>query len=219
MLEDLERGKNAEERVSEVLAEKLKLPLITEAIEILKTQIPPSIKFHTVDHTLDVLHEAILFAVEDGLSDYEIDLVAVAAAHHDIGYVITTRNNEPIGAKIAADAMVKHGYTQESIKAVQQMIFDTAVQVTERGLEQLTDDRLASCLLDADLSNFGRPDFMEKRELIFHDLGLKDWGEYLQESLQFLENHRWKTPAGQRLREEQRIKNLEFLKQIVATIT
>lgn len=202
----------------EVLERMLQLPLIASAINTIRSQLPADIRFHTIEHTLDVLSETILFALTDHLTDREIELLSIAAAYHDIGYIERPRRNEEIGVRMAVEAMRAAGYSESEVQEVTSMIEDTTVRVTNRGLEQISRSKLAGYLLDADLSNFGRTDFLKKRKLIFHDLQLSDWNTYLTESLQFIRDHRWKTPAAQQLREVQRIRNVTLLEAIIVSL-
>jgi len=206
------------ERVDQKLQEMLHLPLITDAINTIRSQLPDHINFHTVEHTLDVTREAILFALVDNLSDREIELISIATAYHDVGYIKRPRKNEEIGAQMAAEAMRTAGYSEKEIQAVVSMIEDTEVRLTNKGLEQVGRSALAGYLLDADLSNFGRADFFKKRVFIFQDLQLPDWKAYLRESLQFIRDHLWKTPAAKNLREAQRILNVKLIEDIIASL-
>lgn len=216
---------NKSTKIKKILEEKeakfqkmLELPLVTKAINMIRTQLPEHIHFHTVEHTLDVMKEVIFFAIIDKLPNKDIELLSIAAAYHDIGWIEKPRENEEIGAKMAASAMSAANYKKDEVQKVVSVIEDTEVRKTDNGLKQVARSNFSGYLLDADLSNFGRKDFFQARELIFHDLNLSDWKEFLIESLTFIQNHSWKTPAAKKFRERQKKKNIKLLKNLIASL-
>ena len=155
------------DRVNEVYRNFVECyPIITEALSVLEKELPKNLFYHGPDHTHEVLHEAIRLAINE-VTERQLELVAIAAAYHDIGYIETNKTNEPIGAKKAREAMERYGYEESEIRQVEKAILDTQLKynANKGTLVQECSGGISKYLLDADLSNFGRPDFF-KRSLI-----------------------------------------------------
>lgn len=207
-LEEIE--KKAQETLK-LLREK---PIIKEVLERLKTELPPGLAYHNAEHTDDVLGEAILLAIYDNLPKEDVELLAIAAAYHDSGFIKRPNLNEEIGARIAAEAMEKYSYSADKIKIVAEAIEDTQVRMTKKGLNQIVKGRnkTSDYLLDADVANFGREDFKEKVDLVFKESKILDRREFLAGTFNFLINHSWKTEAAKKLRQPQKEKNIAALR-------
>jgi uncharacterized protein len=187
------------------------LPIIKKELARLTRELSPSLSYHSVAHTDDVIHEVLLFGYNDELSEKELRLLAISATFHDSGFLVKSFANEAIGADFAAMAMEAAGaYSKSDISLVTQMILDTEIHFGPTGPEFKTSSLLSGYLLDADLSNFGREDFFEKSKLIAQETNQSV--EELKPSLiKFLNNHHWHTIAAQSLRQEQKEKNLAIL--------
>jgi hypothetical protein len=90
----------------------------------------------------------------------------------------------------------------------------TALQSTPSGLRQIPHTELSPYLLHADLSNLGRPDFFERGELHRREVQAERAG-FWRATLTLLEGNTWLTPAGTALRQEQQLKNIEWLQGVV----
>jgi predicted metal-dependent HD superfamily phosphohydrolase len=189
------------------------VPVINEILMRLRSELSPALRYHSFEHTLDVLSEAIYFALTDQLPQREIELLAVAAAYHDAGFLKQWAHNEPIGAEMAADAMRAAGdYSEEEIALVVSMILDTQLNDNGADYGERAHSRLARYLLDADMSNLGRGDFKEKLALLSEEFDA-DALKQMTQTYTLLQNHCWLTPAGRTLREQQKSKNLVELKR------
>lgn len=190
-------------------------PIFRDTLALLAEQLPKSLSYHAYPHTEDVLHEVLRFALTDQLPSRDIELLAVAATFHDLGFIKSPVLNEPIGAAAAREAMKKDGgYTDDEIALVERMILDTALVDTGSGLRQIPSTDLSRYLLDADLSNFGRDDFFDKGELQRQELGV-DQEAFRKSSVALLNSHRWLTNAGRSLRQKKKEQNLALLKSMV----
>ncbi len=230
-----------QERTREKLEKLRELPAIKEAFEFLSKELPvkypelakkfpEALPYHGEPHSEDVMHEAVMFALEDGsLTEREIELLAVAASYHDAGFAEVYDSNEEEGAKLAKAAMGRLGYSEEEADRVFKIIMGTRVKLMPN-FEQLVDektdknDKLAQLLADADVSNFGREDYFEKSEKVFQELvgmgkaqdtpearaGFKKFG------VNMLKTHKWNTAAASRLRDEQKSKNLAELEKSIS---
>lgn len=190
-----------------------RIPMIAEILSQLKEGLSSELCFHSYEHTIDVLNEAIYFAHCDGLSSRQQELLAIAAAFHDVGFLVRRWNNEQLGAQRAREAMkASGGYSSAEINLVEQAILDTKLIQTSHGPRQFANGELSPYLLDADLSNLGRVDFLERLNLQSREDGIEEELS-LQKALELIRNHTWHTPAAKALRSSQQIKNTKQLEE------
>ena len=201
--------------------EKLKeLPIILKAFEMLD-KLPEYLRYHVKQHTEDVLHEAMLFGITDGLEEKELEKLAVAASWHDVGYLIRPNDNEEIAVELFEKEISQLDF--EYAEDIKKMIMDTKLKMTEKGPEILMSNPISAHLLDADVSNFGRTDFREKRNLVAEELKIdltnKDSKhKFLKFALALLKNQDWYTEAARKLRQGQKLKNITELEKEIAEL-
>ncbi len=188
-----------------------RLPIIRSALKLLDVRIPARLTYHTALHARDVLYEALLFALmEKRLTDHEIELLAIAAAYHDTGYLEQDHHNEILGARRAEEAMKQANYSAEDVRAVVQAIKDTELRRTEQGLQQVSSSLLSDYLLDADVSNFGRDDFPMKARLVQEESGLST-RVFWHGVSELMTAHTWKTQAATTLRQSKKKENMDLV--------
>ena len=195
------------------------LPIIVKALKKLADGLPSDLHYHSLQHTCDVLHEVVNYAVRDRLADRDIELLAIAAAFHDAGFLVQRFNNESIGAQYAHEAMIESGnYSKYEIETVNRLILDTRMSLTREGLKQVPSCDLSTYLLDADLSNLGREDFFEKGEL--HRLEAKqNEGEFLFFAYDIIRHHYWHSRAAFDLRQRKKLANIEALESRLISLS
>lgn len=203
-------------QVIEGCGERLRLELqalpesITSILATLKTDLHPSLEYHNVDHTLDVLDQVLCLADLAQLPEREKELLVVAAIYHDAGFLHQKALNEPIGAELAAKAMsATGGYTKREIKTVKHMILDTTLLMDD--CAQVSNTDLSPYLLDADLSNLGRQCFWEQTEAVASEAGIA-FMEFLPISLGLMQRHSWQSDVGCQLYDQQKQRNIADLK-------
>ncbi len=185
--------------------------IVREALERLSTSLPDSLTYHTVEHTRDVLQEAITLAQEDGLSAREIELLAIASAWHDIGYIHALKQNEPLAAReLGAYLIDNPQYATDEIELMQRMILDTALVPEHNTRVQKPHTKLSRYLLDADLANFGRDDFFEKSALQMQETGMEQRA-FRKTTLALLQAHTWLTPAASHKWTDKKEANIQAL--------
>jgi len=205
-----------ENQLKETVERMCALPAVKNALTVLKEQLPQGLYYHNAFHTDDVLSEALHFALVDGLAHRELELLAIAAACHDVGFIKSPVKNEPLGAAFARAEMSKAGgYSEEEISLVEQMILDTSLVESDGASRQIPSTKLSRYLLDADLSNFGRDDFFEKGELLQRELAM-DQEAFQRNTLALLSAHTWLTDAAMSLRQSKKEQNLTRLKALVS---
>lgn len=211
-------------RVDALLKKFRQMPIIVDVLEQLKTELPKHLRYHIAPHTDDVMHEAIMFAVEDeqlpdALTERELELLAIASAYHDVGYVVQDKRNEAIGASMAEGAMRNAGgYTEDEIRLVKEAIEDTQLKFENNTPSQKpARNRIGRYLLDGDVSNLGRPDFRGNADLLIEEDATAVRREFLERSARMLAGHQWNTEAAKRFRSEGLQLNLRNLQQELAT--
>lgn len=172
-------------------------PLVSETVEALVADLDPTLRYHSPDHTKDVLRQTLELAEADSLEGRDVLLLAIAAAFHDAGFLVQRPQNEPIGAQMAVDAMARSGrFSSTEQSLVEQMILDT--QLVFEGPAQVANCRLSPWLLDADLANLGRDDFWDKTGLLAEEMEIELSAMWPMTQALML-RHEWQSPAGQRL--------------------
>lgn len=183
------------------------------ASRILREEVPKrcTCNYHNPDHTLDPFYGVIamvnFYAEQEGVSEIERELLSIASAFHDTGFLEQDKNNEPIGARIAGEVLPEIGYTPQEIYIIQNGILATAVPTNPKSL-------LEMIICDADVDNLGRKDFFEKNELVRKELGIDDVLAWYKNSIKFLENHKYYTKSACRLRDKKKQENIELLKKL-----
>jgi len=191
------------------------LPAIKAALDLLRADLPTSLRYHAYAHTEDVLQEAVELAQADGLSAREVEIIAVAAAWHDVGFIWASKNNEPLAADAARRYLESNsGYSADEVVLIGQMILDTALMTYDSSFRQVPSRPLSCYLLDADLANFGRQDFFEKSELQRQELGVET-APFREKTLALVKNHSWLTPAAYARWQQQKEANIAALERLV----
>jgi uncharacterized protein len=192
------------------------IPAISETLATLQKELPPTLRYHSFAHTVEVLRDVIEFALIDKLPAREIELLAMAAVTHDVGFIHRRTDNESIGARYAREMMMKAGgYSEDEIQLVERMILDTALVSVDGALRQVPSTELSKYLLDADLGNFGRDDFFDKSDLQREELG-EDVAPFRLKTLSLLSAHTWLTNAAKTTRQRKKDENIAKLKALIA---
>lgn len=174
-----------------------KLPIVTTILAHLEHRLPKHLKYHTVTHTKRVLATALELAATAGVSERELELVSIAAAFHDAGFLEGRRDHEITSARLAAHAMRSSGeYNSDEIESVKSMILDTRLIESAAGVSQFPSSELGCYLLDADLENLGSADFFEYLELQRLESGTNKVLAARQ-ALELLKAHSWHTDAAE----------------------
>ncbi len=193
---------------------KLDLPIVAQKIILrLKEDLPSRLTYHGLPHTFEVIDESILLAETDNLAPEKIELLKIAAAFHDAGFLFKNGQNEYLAAKLAEREMKIDGnYNTSQIEEVMNCILSTKIS---KDYQRISLSDLSKYLMDADLGNLGRADFFNRTELLSKELDI-DKTTLLERSVFLLENHIWLTPAGNALRETGRKENLSKLKELLS---
>ena len=170
-------------------------PVVTSVHALLELSLDPSLTYHTKEHSADVMDMALALGASDDLDEHSLLLLGIAAAYHDAGFIEHRNDHETISASLAERAMESDGrFTKNDISLIRQMILDTKLQSI--GPSHKINTRLSPWLIDADLANLGRSDFLVQTELLAKELDIP-MDLMLHQSLALMKRHQWYSPAGQ----------------------
>jgi uncharacterized protein len=95
--------------------------------EILNTQLPSYLTYHTPDHTAYVIEKAEYISRRENVDGRDLYLIKIAALFHDIGFIRQTNQHEVIGCQICTEKLEKYSFSPEEIKVVCGMIMATKI--------------------------------------------------------------------------------------------
>lgn len=183
--------------------------VIRHILKKLENDLPDYLVYHSVTHTKSVLKMVDTIITGESIPKSEADLVRVAAAYHDCGFLIRYNHNEPIACDIATQELPRFDFSPTQIEKICSMIMATAIP-------QNPTDLLSEILCDADLGYLGTDQFyqianklrqeLETRDLAFRD---PDWATF---QVLFLEKHSYFTKTAKTLWESTKQKHLAELK-------
>jgi predicted metal-dependent HD superfamily phosphohydrolase len=162
---------------------------------MLQSKLSKNIKFHTLDHTKEVVAACQFLADELKVSNDDKFAVVLAAWFHDTGYTSgSSKDHEAVSNMLAADFMNAHSLSEEVKQKITNCINATRMPQTPEGL-------LEQIICDADLFHLGTDAFEEKNKLLRQELNefgdnnvsKKDWRKI---NVRFLERHQYFTPYG-----------------------
>jgi len=155
-------------------------------------QLSPTLYYHGLHHTLDVVAQAESLADAESVTDAdERAVLRTAAFFHDTGFLTTYQGHEEAGCAMAQQVLPTMGYTNDQIERICQLIMATQMPQNPGSFH------LAQILCDADLDYLGRPDFLPISNTLLQELqargkmaDLRTWQEL---QVKFLSEHRYWT--------------------------
>jgi hypothetical protein len=185
-------------------------------IQRLRLELKPTLYYHSVEHTID-MHEATqrLIAAEH-ITDNTAVLIETAALYHDAGILFQYTNHERASVELSRQKLPGFGYSPADIDVIADMIMVTS-------LPQRPSSLSGQILCDADLDYLGREDFfihsfqlrLEWQNEGIKNLNLHDW---LKTQVSFLSDHQYFTKSAIALRNGQKNRNLNEIKQLMSLI-
>lgn len=176
----------------------------------LKTGLDKRLTYHNLQHTQDVLKQAIRIAGEEGINDIQnLLLLKIAALYHDTGFLDTYNGHEIRSCELLEDDLGKGDLKLEEITAIKGMIMATRIPQNPTNI-------LEAIICDADLDYLGRKDFWPiSRNLMkeFLEYGIiKQESEWDKIQIAFFEKHRFFTKSSQQNRQQEKQQHLILLK-------
>lgn len=179
-------------------------------IEILREGLDPRLLYHNLDHTLAVARNVRQLARFEGLEPIERRLLETAALFHDTGLISTYEDHESASVAIARQWLPRLDYPDEHIDRICELILATRPLRPPR-------NKIEGILCDADLDYLGTRQYFTISDRLRQELASfgqpmpdRDW---LLFQLEFIQAHRYFSPAALRLRDPIKQQNLATLQQ------
>ncbi len=160
--------------------------------DMLSHKLSKDIKFHTLQHTQEVVAACEKMADYHQLSDDDRFALVIAAWFHDSGYTGgTAKDHESMSIKIADDFITTHSITDDTKNKINGCINATR-------MPQSPETLIEKIICDADLFHLGTDAFDEKSKFLRqelnefgdNDVSKKDWRKI---NIRFLERHEYFT--------------------------
>lgn len=168
--------------------------------------LPNTLYYHNLKHTVDVVTQAELIGKSEGVSNEQILLLKTAALFHDAGHLVSYDHHEEEGVKMARQMLPQYHYTPQQIEQVARLIIATKMPPNPS-------DLLEQIICDADLDYLGRADFVPVAYNLYKELKVrnkvKSFEHWKKIQIDFIRHHSYYTRTAQRLREVNKKRQLE----------
>ncbi len=178
----------------------------------LEKELPPYLYYHNVKHTIDVVTQAELIGIGEGVNDEQLLLLKTAALFHDAGHILSYDNHEHYSTLIAREVLPDYFYTSGQIKIICELIMATKLPPNPQ-------TKLEHIICDADLDYLGRSDMIPVSNSLFRELkemdkigSLLDWNKL---QMRFISNHQYYTHTALSLREVNKQKQIERISRLI----
>jgi predicted metal-dependent HD superfamily phosphohydrolase len=166
--------------------------------------------YHNLAHTQDVVKATMQIANHYQLNDKDFFIVTTGAWFHDTGYFEDLQNHEQKGAELAIEFLKKKEVPADIRDAVMEVIYATK-------MPQRPTNKLENILCDGDLFHLGTEDFTKKRKLMHKEIEFLHGisftkNEWRKKDIEFLESQQYHTDYCNLLLNDQKLKNIERLK-------
>jgi len=182
-------------------------------IDRLRNELDKKLIYHNLEHTLDVMVQAGNIARAEGIEPgHMTELLQIAAAFHDSGFLYTYKNHEEKSCELFK-SIVEGKMEQNDIDLVCGMIMATRIPQSPKTLyEQI--------ICDADLDYLGRNDFEPISKNLykeFIDFGiLKKEDDWNRIQVGFFEMHKYFTESSKEKRNSKKQENLLTVKAVIS---
>lgn len=167
--------------------------------------------YHSLQHSLAVSEDSKKIGIYEQLSEVDLVNLQLASLFHDTGYAENPALHERKSASIAAAFLERQSYPQNQISVIKDLILSTEMTVEPK-------THLESIIKDADLAHLGKKSFHSNSELLRQEreqlAGEQiDQEEWIQENIEFLQDHSWKSKGGKKLFNKKKKENLALQKE------
>jgi predicted metal-dependent HD superfamily phosphohydrolase len=173
--------------------------------------------YHNLDHTEQVVENAVKIANHYQLSDQDFFIVVAACWFHDIGYFYDCNQHEVKGIDLATAFLEENGIDGDMISQVAGCIRATM-------MPQRPDGLLQQIVCDADLFHLGSDSFKKRNKLMrkeaeaFYNKKI-DKGDWRAKTIALFKMHHFHTDFGQQLLNEKKAQNLAEMENKLITQT
>ena len=179
-----------------------------QQLAALQKDLPATLTYHNVFHTMDVLKQAEQIAYREGIAKHDDLLVLkTAALFHDTGFLYTYTGHEMKSCEIVRSTLHEL-CSRDDLDTVCSLIMATKIPQTPLS-------HLAQILCDADLDYLGRDDFWAisntlRLEFLHYSI-VQNNMEWEEKQLSFLLHHKYFTVTSRQLREGKKKLHIEKL--------
>jgi predicted metal-dependent HD superfamily phosphohydrolase len=178
-------------------------------INKLNDDLDDKLHYHNVGHTIQMMNSVKTLCEMENIDDETSNLLYVAGAYHDSGFLMKYKNNEPEGAKIAEMTLTRYGFTTDEIQKIKRFIMATEHSFIPTTIEE-------KIMKDADLSYLGsnseyqrqsdelRQEWVNKN-IVYSD---SEWNEL---QIKFLKSHTFYTDSAKKLWDSNKQENLNSI--------
>ncbi|MFL5811303.1 MAG: HD domain-containing protein, partial [Flavisolibacter sp.] len=163
----------------------------------LKKELSPTLSYHGYHHTEDVMNAAMQIAEAEKISESDKELLRIAVAFHDAGFIYIYQDHEERGCRMVEETLPSFGFSAAQIQLICGMI--RATKIPQRPISHLE-----QIIADADLDYLGRDDVFPIAETLFKELkiyaNLHDEEAWNKLQLNFLSSHHYHTATAKKLR-------------------
>lgn len=182
-------------------------------IEKLRNELDPSLYYHDINHTIDVLQSAERLLNAESIPEDGQLIVKTACLFHDSGMLRTYMGHEEASCEIAKETLPGYDYSAETIDTICKMIITTKLPQSAKTLTE-------KIICDADLDYLGRNDFYMishrlKHEWELHQIKETSLKEWYQLQVDFLKNHQFFTKSAIESRDACKQKNLQEILELL----
>jgi predicted metal-dependent HD superfamily phosphohydrolase len=160
--------------------------------DLLSQKLSKDIKFHTLQHTQEVVAACEVLANSENITDDDRHALMLAAWFHDTGYTSgEAKDHESVSIQLSESFLRTHAASDELMNKVKNCINATR-------MPQNPTNSIGKIIADADLFHLGTDAFKEKSRLLKDELeafGGKDIPkkEWRKINIRFLEGHKYFT--------------------------
>lgn len=183
-----------------------------KALDLLDTQLPKNLFYHSIEHTKNVLKICNTYLRREKIKGKRAKLLRIGALTHDIGYIKSNENHEQTGTLIVKDMMQTLGFPKNDIRIVQELIMATKIPQSPK-------NELERILCDSDLDYLGRSDFYKISNKLYKELKINslvqtdlEWNKL---QIRFLEQHTYHTKFALKNRNPLKQKRIAELQKLV----
>lgn len=181
----------------------------------LRNEIPENYTYHTLDHTLEVVKNAIYIGTKENLSEDEMNQLIVAAWFHDLGYIKKYAGHEAESAAMADKFLAE----RQVDKTIRDSIVDCILATT---FPQQATTKIAEVLCDADFMHLGQSTYFDwakklRQEQKSAGVAASKKIYFEKESVKVFEQHRYFTNYCRNTLTETKQANLKRIKAKIAS--
>jgi adenylate cyclase len=181
-------------------------------LDKLEKELPHSLYYHNVKHTMDVVTQVELIGLGEGIEDEDLLMLKTAALFHDTGHTLSYDNHEYFSCLVAREILPEYYYTTSQIDTICDLIMATK-------LPPKPQNKLEEIMCDADLDYLGRSDMIPVSNTLFQELkersmikSINDWNTL---QMKFISGHQYFTETARNLREVNKQMQIERIRSMI----